>query len=217
VPQLPNTLSVLEGIENAIRREVPELFGDVAPPSVAAAESAPHSAAVSAASTSAMVMPVQASPLDGPRSLGEAAAALEDIETYFSGNEPSSPALLLVHQARKLIGRPLIEAVEALAGSRMDSAQIKLGPPGGFTLSIERLRQLSSSAGGGQPVVPVRRADQKPVTNRSEAQAVMLGVEQFLSAHEPSSPIPLLLGKARQLMVKDFPALLSELIEPSTS
>jgi type VI secretion system protein ImpA len=117
-----------------------------------------------------------------------------------------------LHQARKLIGRPLIEAVEALAGSRTDGAQIRLGQAGGFTLTIERLRQLSSTSGGGQPVTPVRRDDQKPVESRAQAQSAMLGVEQFLAANEPSSPVPLLLGKARQLMGKDFSAVLNELI-----
>jgi type VI secretion system protein ImpA len=214
VPQLPNTMSVLEGIEAIIRREVPELFGDAPAPSSASMEPAAHESASSSPVTAAapVTAPAPAAPLNGPKSHGEAASALEDIESYFAANEPSSPALLLVHQARKLIGRPLIEAVEALAGSRTDGAQIRLGQAGGFTLTIERLRQLSSTSGGGQPVTPVRRDDQKPVESRAQAQSAMLGVEQFLAANEPSSPVPLLLGKARQLMGKDFSAVLNELI-----
>lgn len=217
VPQLPNTMSVLEGIEAVIRREVPELFGEA--PVSSNSSSEPHNpepdSSSSILSAAPAMVPAPVAPLNGPKSHGEAASVLEDIESYFAASEPSSPALLLVHQARKLIGRPLIEAVEALAGSRTDGAQIRLGQTGGFTLTIERLRQLSSTSSGGQPVTPIRRADQKPVENRAQAQSAMLGVEQFLAAHEPSSPVPLLLGKARQLMGKDFSAVLNELIGTS--
>jgi type VI secretion system protein ImpA len=217
VPQLPNTLSVLEGIESVVRREVPELFGDApaapAPASGPEMEAAtgpqatakPHEPAVAAA-------PAPVAPVNGPKSHGEAASLLEDIESYFAASEPSSPALLLVHQARQLIGRPLIEAVEALAGSSTDNVQIRLGEAGGFVLSMDRLRQLSSMSGSGQPIAPVRRDDQKPIENRTQAQSAMLGVEQFLAVNEPSSPVPLLLGKARQLMGKDFASLLNELV-----
>lgn len=215
VPQLPNTLGVLEGIESVIRREAPELFGDVQESPGASAAPAADSAAVSTAPAPiAVLAPAPAIPLNGPKTHGEAASVLEDIEAYFVASEPSSPALLLAHQARKLIGRPLIEAVEALAGQRTDGAQIRLGQAGGFTLTIETLRQLSSASGGGQPVTPVRRDDQKPIETRAQAQGAMLAVEQFLAAAEPSSPVPLLLGKARELMGKDFSALLGELLNP---
>ena len=217
VPQLPNTLGVLEGIESVLRREAPELFGDVqaSPGASAAPAASTETAAVSAGPAPAVVIaPVPAAPLNGPKNHGEAASVLEDVEAYFVANEPSSPALLLAHQARKLIGRPLIEAVEALAGPRTDGAQIRLGQAGGFTLTMETLRQLSSTSGGGQPVTPVRRDDQKPIENRGQAQSAMLAVEQFLSANEPSSPVPMLLGKARELMGKDFSSLLGELLNP---
>ena len=39
---------------------------------------------------------------------------LQSIETYFVANEPSSLAVVLVTQARLLIGRPLVEALDAL-------------------------------------------------------------------------------------------------------
>jgi type VI secretion system protein ImpA len=220
VPQLPNTLGILEGIESVIRREAPELFGES--PVSASVTEAPTAATGSAPAHAgpapvAAAAPAPAAPLNGPKTHGEAASVLEDIEAYFIACEPSSPALLLAHQARKLIGRPLIEAVEALAGSRTDGAQIRLGQAGGFTLTIETLRQLSSTSGGGQPVTPVRREDQKPVENRAQAQTAMLGVEQFLAANEPSSPVPMLLAKAREMMGKDFSSLLGELLNSPKS
>ena len=44
----------------------------------------------------------------------EAAAALLAVETYFAAHEPSSPALILVHQARALVGKPLTHSLEIL-------------------------------------------------------------------------------------------------------
>lgn len=148
---------------------------------------------------------------------GEAVSILEDVESYFATREPSSPSLLLVHQARKLIGRPLIEAVEALAGAKSESVQIRLGRASGFTLNIDRLRQLSGSAIGSQTVEPIRTDGQKAIVARPHAQAAMLSVEKYLLDAEPSSPVPLLLAKARQLMSRGFSDVLDEMISPGDS
>ena len=48
------------------------------------------------------------------KSQAEAAAALLAVETYFAAHEPSSPALILVHQARALVGKPLTHSLEIL-------------------------------------------------------------------------------------------------------
>ena len=85
-------------------------------------------------------------PLTEVSSHGQAGAILIEIERYFCIIEPSSPALILVHQARKLLGRPLVEALEALAPSRVDAARLIVDSGSGFTLSIDRMRQLTSSA-----------------------------------------------------------------------
>ena len=46
---------------------------------------------------------------------------------------------------------------------------------------------------------------------RTEASALMRKVEQFYRTTEPSSPIPLLVERARNFVAKDFASLLKEM------
>jgi len=150
-------------------------------------------------------------PLTEVSSHGQAAAILTEIERYFCNIEPSSPALILVHQARKLLGRPLVEALEALAPSRVDSARLIVDAGSGFTLSIDRMRQLTSSA-LFQPDTSMAGDDfaAPAVSSRDEANSAMQSIERFLAVLEPTSPVPLLLSRARSLMNKNFSGLLSD-------
>ncbi|MCE7029264.1 ImpA family type VI secretion system protein [Jiella avicenniae] len=148
---------------------------------------------------------------------GEASAALLAAETYFARAEPSSPALLLTHQARRLIGRPLIEALQLLAPGMIASASLGLDSPAGFALDLERLTALSETAhgagidpgAGAGSRVPPRRAFEAP--NREAAVVLIASVEAHFRLVEPSSPVPVLLARARALIGRDFLALLPEL------
>ena len=148
---------------------------------------------------------------------GEASAALLAAEAYFAGAEPSSPALLLTHQARQLIGRPLVEALQLLAPAMIASASLGLDSPAGFALDLARLTALSetvlgasvdpAASGGGRG--PPRRAFAAP--NREAAAALIASVEAYFRLAEPSSPVPLLLARARALIGRDFLELLPEI------
>lgn len=211
--EFPATQAMLEAMADAVLGALPQVqkAGDE-PTIMQGSATSDHDLAINLSSPS---QADKASPLPkGPvvSCHGEAVGILEDIEGYFADKEPSSPGLLLVHQARKLIGRPLIEAVEALAGAKAEQVQIKLGRASGFTLNIERLRQLSGSAIGSHIIEPIRKEGQKPIVSRQHAQAAMLSIENYLSDAEPSSPVPLLLAKARQLMSREFSDVLNEMI-----
>ncbi|WAP70019.1 type VI secretion system protein TssA [Jiella pelagia] len=148
---------------------------------------------------------------------GQAAAALLAAEAYFARAEPSSPALILTHQARTLIGRPLVEAMQLLAPGMIASASLGLDGAPGFSLDLARLTSLSETALGAvvDPAavtgerVPVRPAFDAP--NREAAAVLIASVEAHFRLSEPSSPVPLLLARARALIGKDFLALLPEL------
>ncbi len=142
-----------------------------------------------------------------------ARVTLEAIEGYLRNAEPSSAALLLVVQARLLIGKPLIEALETLIPGDASKAVINFGPATGFSLPMERLRALSNEAAldqkaetGTQPAAP-------PVMKtRADVAANLRSVENWFRRNEPASPIPILLVRARSYLDKDFEALLAELI-----
>ncbi|WP_042777575.1 ImpA family type VI secretion system protein [Sinorhizobium fredii] len=147
----------------------------------------------------------------------EARDALEALETYFAENEPSSPALILVHQARLLIGRPLVEALAALAPSRASSAVLKIDPSSGFFLDMNNMKQLTitipAEESGGSGILRRITSPSPTVQDRTEANAVMLVIEDFLAEREPSSPVTMLLARARTLMGSNFLSILKELLQ----
>ena len=144
----------------------------------------------------------------------EARQVLEACEAYYRHKEPSSAALLLVTQARLLIGRPLIEALETLLPQEAAKAIVEFGPQTGFVMNIDRLRALSSD-GAGQSPEPATQPPSSPapvIETSADAVDALRGVESFFRSHEKSSPVPLLLQRARSYADKDFRALVEELI-----
>lgn len=141
-----------------------------------------------------------------------AAAALDAAQLWLARNEPSSPALLLVEQARLLVGAPLVEAIEVLMPDRAGGAILNIGHGSGFSLPMDRLKSLTKSgldgaARGDDPPMPL-----PPIATRGEVIGHLTGVEAYFSAHEPASPIPLLLLKARDMLGKRFDAIMAELL-----
>ncbi len=142
-----------------------------------------------------------------------ARAALEAAERYFAAHEPSSATLLLVTQSRLLIGRPLVEALETLLPEDAKRAIIDFGPETGFSLSMDRLRSLSSErAGGAASAASDQPVPEFTITSRADVARHVVGVEEFFRRKEPTSPIPVLLQRARSYLEKDFHALVAELI-----
>lgn len=142
-----------------------------------------------------------------------ARVSLRAIEAYMAKHEPSSAALLLVTQARLLIGRPLIEALETLLPGEAGRAVIDFGPAHGFALPMERLRALASEhtqAANADETSPGPAPPQ--LTKRADVAAHIRSVENFYRHNEPTSPIPLLLVRARSYLDKDFEAMIAELL-----
>ncbi|KGJ04235.1 type VI secretion system protein ImpA [Paracoccus halophilus] len=149
-----------------------------------------------------------------------AAAALEAARLWLAGHEPSSPALVLVAQARDLVGKPLVEAIEVLMPVEAGGARLRIGQGSPFVLPMERLKALTRNGLDG----PAGPADDGPpalapeIRRRADLVAQMLGVEGYFHAHEPASPIPLLLAKAREMLDKRFDAIVAELLaSPETT
>jgi type VI secretion system protein ImpA len=218
VPSFSNTAGVLEDILKLVIEEVPDLYGDVGQSPQDPGVSAGDQAAPSSGTEDQRAL-VSTAPLQELKSHQEAKALLQDVEHYFLNVEPSSPALLLVHQARALVGRSLVEAIEAFAPAQVDSARIMVDPANGFSIGFERMRQLSSAVSSTR--IEIESAGPGDVgmaiTTRDAAISAMVSVERFLGTVEPSSPTPLLLSKARALMTKDFAGLLKEILASTTS
>ena len=143
-------------------------------------------------------------------SVKEASNALEAILNYYAATEPSSPARLLVKQAHQLVGKSFVEAMRILAPGLVDETKIKMGGDQPFALDFNQLSALfGDEASDG--ISESTEARSFIAASRSEATALMRKIEQFYKVREPSSPIPLLVERARNFVAKDFSSLLKEM------
>ena len=143
-----------------------------------------------------------------------AAAALDAATRYLSDAEPSSPALLLLRQAQALVGKPFLDAMKALFPEQVRHVAVAVAAPAIFRLPLTQLAEngvptedhegASVAEDRGEPVlVPVSRAD---------ALSLLDGAASYYRAAEPSSPIPMLLDRARPLLGQDFMALVRSML-----
>lgn len=142
-------------------------------------------------------------------SVKEASNALAAILAYYAVKEPSSPARLLLKQAHLLVGKSFVEVMKILAPGLVEKAKIHIGGAMPFALSFAQLSALAVEE--AKPADNEAEARLYTVTTRSEASALMRQIEIFYNNIEPSSPIPMLIEKARALVSKDFNALLMEI------
>lgn len=159
---------------------------------------------------------VAAAPPTDVKSHDHARQILEACEAYYRRAEPSSAALLLVTQARLLIGKPLMEALETLLPAQAGQAKVDFGPATGFVLTADRLKQLSAAA-PQTAEAPAPEAGPPPqVATSAEAAGAIRSVEDYFRHAERSSPVPMLLQRARAYLDKDFQSLIDELIPKTT-
>ncbi|AUC56125.1 hypothetical protein CDO87_22785 (plasmid) [Sagittula sp. P11] len=139
---------------------------------------------------------------------------LQACEAYYRTYEPSSATLLLVTQARSLIGKPLLEALETLLPDNVEEALVSFSPTAGFSLGIARIRALTEDM-HEDPDTPFPEPEPGPevsVTNAGEAAVAIRSVEDYFRRVERSSPIPTLLSRARSYLDRDFQSIIDELI-----
>jgi len=141
-------------------------------------------------------------------SLADVDAALAAAHGYFLGNEPSSPALMLVGQARESLGKTLYDVLKLLAPAHADAARVFVGRDAPFPVPVSALANTAAPE--------IERASVEPCASRPEALQLIDAVAAHLRSAEPSSPAPLLLERAKALASRDFLALLSELMPEDT-
>ena len=155
-----------------------------------------------------------ANPVHFPAILNHRAAFdhLFAAETYLLRFEPSALALVLIVQARQLVGRPMVEALDVLLGETANRARIEFGSDSGFALKMPQIRLLSTTA--ETSTRPDWSEDVQPLPsleNRVQLGQCLKNIEDFFLTHEPTSPIPLFLARARASLGKDFQTILRDL------
>jgi type VI secretion system protein ImpA len=190
LPKLAKLVSDMTGfLRAALVRRDPSL----APPPAALAPT-DDAAAPSAA----------AAPPPAFASRAEVDAALASAFGYFAASEPTSPALLLIRQAREMLGKNLYEVMKLLAPPHADAARVFVGPDGAFTVPVKSLSNA--------PTAAIQSAPAEPAASRAAAIALIDAVAAHMQKAEPSSPVPYLLDRARNLATRDFLSLLQDLL-----
>ncbi|MDE3175758.1 MAG: type VI secretion system ImpA family N-terminal domain-containing protein [Pseudomonadota bacterium] len=138
--------------------------------------------------------------------LSDVDAALASALGYFQNQEPSSPALLLIAQARATLGKNLYEVMRLLAPRHADNARVFVGPEGAFAIPVSSLQDA--------PALDFSPGDAPAAESRARAFGLIEQVAAHLRRVEPSSPAPYLLDRARALAARDFLTLLGELYAP---
>ncbi|MDC0659436.1 type VI secretion system ImpA family N-terminal domain-containing protein [Leisingera sp. SS27] len=214
-PSFDQLRAVISEILQTLAEARPELKAaeaDPPPPTETAAE---EPAKPALQPPPVLAAPEQAPPPSAIVSHLHARRTLEACELYYRKAEPSSAALLLVTQARLLIGKPLVEALRALLPAQADTAVVDFGAPSGFLLGAGRLEELSNALPEGAGTVPELPQDPGPETRIStaaQAAQAIRSVEEFFRRKERSSPVPVLLQRAQSYLDKDFQSLIEELI-----
>jgi type VI secretion system protein ImpA len=150
-------------------------------------------------------------------STAQATRALAAVATYFGRNEPSNPALMVVRQAEALIGKSFLEVLKVLVPDQVAKAAVNIGRDQFFPMPVERLAAASGSAvvdanpsgdSAGQITIEIQ--------TRLEALAVLDQVGGYFRVAEPSSPIPFLTDRAKDLAQRDFLNLLTTILPANT-
>jgi type VI secretion system protein ImpA len=149
------------------------------------------------------------------RSLADVADALAAVAEYFSRREPSNPALLLVRQAEQLMGKSFFEVMQVLVPTYVGQAAFHIGTDQTLQLPLQRLSELgfpsapSSVDGEGDGTSPRRRME---ANTRAEALRLLEQTTTYYRTAEPSSPLPHLIDRARELSGRDFLTLLKHVL-----
>jgi type VI secretion system protein ImpA len=113
-------------------------------------------------------------------SVAEAQAALAGCLAYFRRTEPSSPAVLLIGQAQRLIGKSLIEVIQIMFPDHVDKAMLEIGDDTKYQLPLERLGGDGYDAGNGDDSDPSGDEDSPSYDDGSSYE------EEASSEHEPA-------------------------------
>lgn len=219
-PGVGPTLQVIADIQGMIvngRSDLKPWSAEASPAADEVVPDAPADLPIDDATPAGPVPASAAAPGPTPTVPNRAAAIqiLETVERYLATHEPAAPALLLLTQARLLVGKPLVEALETLMPEAANKAKITFGPDSGFVLYMDRLKMLAGE-GAGRAETPMQE-DPGPVPeiqNRVSIGPLIGAAEEYFRLREPASPIPVLLFKARTYLDKDFSAIVADLLPP---
>ncbi len=161
------------------------------------------------------------------------AAAFDSVMLFYQKYEPSSPVPILVFRARQMVYKNFFDILRELAPQHSDNFRQLMttlrDDPLSFLLehsynsflkgesfSIETDTAVAAEVAmeggdGGHAVTDVSgSAEIEGITSRNQVVQTLKDIQKFFEVHEPSSPVPLIVQRVRNLVPKTFLDLLAE-------
>jgi type VI secretion system protein ImpA len=110
-----------------------------------------------------------------------------------------------------MLGKSFVEALRMLVPAHAEAAAINVGKDRVFDLPIERMAGLLEGVPAPDSAVS-ETSTAFLVENRAQALGLLDQVGAFFRNAEPSSPVPFLTDRARELAQRDFLSLLRDVL-----
>jgi type VI secretion system protein ImpA len=137
--------------------------------------------------------------------LGRARDALDAIETLFREHAGPDQAPDL-SRLKEQLQRVDVALRAYMPGGSGATSETEVSEASGHQASGVEM-SASQQAVGAVPPPPARAGD---IQSRQDAVAAMEGIARYFRRHEPSSPIPLLMERAKRLVDMDFLSILRD-------
>ena len=150
----------------------------------------------------------------GPiKSAAQAIVALNAVARYYAIVEPSSPARLLINLSEQMIGKTFTEIVRILAPNYVEQAAIKIGTNAVLDLPIVRMAEPLDGIARPRLVLATKKRNPNTwLAPEPKLLQLLTKYLHFFRMSEPSSPVPMLLERIRDLGQRDFLYLLRSVL-----
>jgi type VI secretion system protein ImpA len=110
-----------------------------------------------------------------------------------------------------MLGKSFVEALRILVPAHAEAAAINVGKDRVFDLPVERMAALLDAAPTPDSAVS-ENSTVFLVENRAQALGLLDQIAAYFRNAEPSSPVPFLVDRARELAQRDFLSLLRDVL-----
>ena len=161
--------------------------------------------------------PQQEGDINNAKSTPEDINSIEDVKrsfrkiiTYYQRNEPSSPVPLVIERAHKLVGKNFREIIKEIAAQVEPQVTQLFGlPENREGVNETDLEEKALDAGTKQSGGGLEKSE--GINSTSEVKAIFEKIITFYAKREPSSPVLLLLNRAKRLIGKNFREIIEDI------
>lgn len=151
------------------------------------------------------------------------ALAFDGVMAFYQKYEPSSPVPILLFRARQMVYKNFFDILRELAPQHQDNFGALMRTLKDDPLSFLLEHSYSAFLQGEKFEVNVNPkavegtdGTQSPaaaipeITSREQVVQTLKDIQKFFEVHEPSSPVPLIVQKVRNIVPKNFLDLIAE-------